>query len=240
MIEIIPAIAVMGNKVVKVAQGNFKNVVVYDDAPIDVAERFEDQGIKRILLIDLDGAKKGVIVNYTTLEMISRYTKLEVDFTGGVTNDGDIRLAFESGAKRIAVSRVAANSRDLFNQWIITYGREKIILSADSREGKITIGDWANTLEEDVLEMIGYYHERGIRFVKSTDLAMDGQMKGPALTFYKEILSKYPEIHLIANGGVRSSEDVKDLEEIGVKAVVIGRAMHEGLIDLKSLSNIMA
>ena len=154
MIEIIPAIAVMGNKVVKVAQGNFKKVKVYDQEPIDVAQSFQDQGFNRIFLIDLDGAKKGVIVNYTTIEMIARYTQLSIDFTGGVTNDGDIRLAFESGAQRIAASRIAANYRELFNQWIITYGLEKIILAADSRGGKVTTGDWVNTLEEDVMDMI--------------------------------------------------------------------------------------
>ncbi len=240
MIEIIPAIAVMNNKVVKVAQGNFKNVVTYEDAPIDVAQKFQDMGIKRILLIDLDGAKKGVIVNYTTLEMISRYTKLDIDFTGGVTNDGDIRLAFESGAKRIASSRIAANSRELFNQWIVTYGREKIILAADSRGGKITTGDWTATTELDVIDMIGQYQERGILYVKSTDLSKDGQMKGPAIDFYKEILEKHPDIKLIANGGVRSADDIRELEELGVHSVVIGKAMHENLIDLSQLSEIMA
>ncbi|MEQ8360487.1 MAG: 1-(5-phosphoribosyl)-5-[(5-phosphoribosylamino)methylideneamino] imidazole-4-carboxamide isomerase [Cytophagales bacterium] len=240
MIEIIPAIAVMNNKVVKVAQGNFENVVVYEDAPIDVAQKFQDAGIKRILLIDLDGAKKGVIVNYTTLEMISRYTKLTIDFTGGVTNDGDIRLAFESGAQRIAASRIAANYRELFNQWIITYGREKIILAADSRGGKITTGDWTSTTELDVIDMIGYYHERGILHVKSTDLSKDGQLKGPAVKFYKEILEKHPDVKLIASGGVRSAEDIRTLEKIGVSSVVIGKAMHENLIDLSELSEIMA
>lgn len=240
MIEIIPAIAIMNNKVVKVAQGNFKNVVVYDEAPIDVAERFQDLGIKRILLIDLDGAKKGVIVNYTTLEMISRYTKLNIDFTGGVTNDGDIRLAFESGAQRIAAARIAMNYKELFNQWIITYGREKIILAADSKGGKITTGDWTNTTEYDVEEMVGYYHDRGVKYVKSTDLSKDGQLKGPALEFYKSIIQKYPEVKLIASGGVRSVEDIKALEEIGVHSVVIGKAMHENIIDLKELSEIMA
>lgn len=236
MIEIIPAIAVMGNRVVRVAQGNFKNVTVYDDPPLAVAERFEDQGIKRILLIDLDGAKKGVIVNYTALEMIARYTKLNIDFTGGVTNDGDIRLAFESGAQRIASSSIAMKYRELFNQWIITYGREKIILAADSRGGKVTSGAWLNTSEDDVSDIIGYYHERGIRYVKSTDLTSDGQLKGPAVDFYKGILEKYPDIKLMASGGVRSADDIKKLDDLGVHSVVIGKAMHEGLIDFKELS----
>jgi phosphoribosylformimino-5-aminoimidazole carboxamide ribotide isomerase len=240
MIEIIPAIAVMGNKVVKVSQGNFKNVKVYDEAPLDVAERFQDMGIKRILLIDLDGAKKGVIVNYTTLEMISRYTKLNIDFTGGVTNDGDIRLAFESGAKRIAASRIAVNYKELFNQWIVTYGREKIILSADSREGKITTGDWSKSSEVDVMDMIRHYHDRGIRYVKSTDLSRHGQMQGAAIEFYKEIRQQFPEIRLIASGGVRSSNDIRALDDLGVHAVVIGKAMHEGLIKLDEISALMA
>lgn len=225
----------MGNKVVKVAQGNFKKVKVYDQEPIDVAQSFQDQGFNRIFLIDLDGAKKGVIVNYTTIEMIARYTKLTIDFTGGVTNDGDIRLAFESGAERIAASRIAANYRELFNQWIITYGPEKIILAADSRGGKVTTGDWVNTLEEDVLDVIGYYHERGIKYVKSTDLSKDGQLKGPALKFYQEIRKTYPDIQLMANGGVRSAEDIQALDAMGVNSVVIGKAMHEGLIDYEKL-----
>lgn len=240
MIEIIPAIAVMGNKVVKVAQGNFKNVKVYDEAPLDVAERFQDMGIKRILLIDLDGARKGVIVNYTTLEMISRYTKLNIDFTGGVTNDGDIRLAFESGAQRIAAARIAVNYKELFNQWIITYGREKIILSADSREGKITTGDWSKSSEVDVMDMIRHYHDRGIRYVKSTDLSKHGQMQGAATEFYKEIRQNFPEINVIASGGVRSVDDIRALDEIGVHSVVIGKAMHEGLIKMDEISALMA
>ncbi len=237
--EIIPAISLFEGNVVKVAQGNFSKVKVYEEQALDVALRFEEAGFKRILIIDLDGVKKGVIVNYTTIEMISSYTSLQVDFSGGVTNDGDIQLAFSSGAHRIAAGRIATNQPDLLNQWIITYGHEKIILSADSKEGMITIGDWGKTLEFHTVDFIRKFVDRGILYVKCTDLSSHGQAKGPAIDLFKKLKAEIPEMALIASGGVRNLADLEVLEELGVHSVVIGKALHEDLIPLSDLKRFL-
>jgi phosphoribosylformimino-5-aminoimidazole carboxamide ribotide isomerase len=233
--EIIPAISLFRGNVVKVAQGNFAEVKVYEEQALDIALKIEEAGFKRILLIDLDGVKKGVIVNYTTIEMISRYTGLQIDFSGGVTNDGDIQLAFGSGAHRIAAGRIATDQPDLLNQWIISYGSEKIILSADSKDGKITTGDWGNTLEYETVDFIRKFVDRGIKYVKCTDLSSHGQAKGPAVNLFKKLKEEIPEMSLMASGGVRSLSDLESLEELGVHSVVIGKALHEDLITLTDL-----
>ncbi len=221
--------------VVKVAQGNFSKVKVYEEQPLDIALRIEDAGFKRVLLIDLDGVKKGVIVNYTTIEMISRYTQLMIDFSGGVTNDGDIQLAFGSGATRIAAGRIALDQPDLLNQWIITFGRSKIILSADSKEGQIITGEWKKSLEIKTEDFIRRFVDRGIHLVKCTDYYSHGQAKGPAFPLYRELKEEIPEMSLIASGGVRNIKDIEELEKIGANSVIIGKALHEDLIPMKDL-----
>ena len=233
--EIIPAIGIFQGNVVKIAQGNFSNVKVYEEQALDVALRIEEAGFSRVLLLDLDGVKKGVIVNWTIVEMISRYTSLKIDFSGGVTNDGDIQLAFGSGATRISAGRVAAIQPELLNQWIITYGPEKIILSADSRDGKVTTGEWKNTLDTDTPDFIRKFVDRGIHLVKCTDIASHGQAQGPALDFYRELIAAVPDMSLIASGGVRNMKDLENLEEIGAHSVIIGKALHEDLIPMEDL-----
>jgi phosphoribosylformimino-5-aminoimidazole carboxamide ribotide isomerase len=235
MIQIIPSIAIYQGKCVKVPPGDFEHPVVYGDSPIEVAQTLEDHGIKRVHLIDLDGAKQGGVVNYNALKMMTGYTDLSIDFSGGIQTDSDVRLAFESGAKFITSATIAAKERTFFAGWLVTYGRERVVLAADSKKGKIVTGGWMRETEIDLMELIGYYYERGIKYVKCTDVNRDGTLEGPAIELYKQILQEYPELCLLASGGVRSVADIDKLAEIGVYGVLFGKAYYEGKIDLKDL-----
>ena len=235
MIEIIPSISIYQGKCVKVAPGKFENPVVYGNDPLEVAQEFKDQGITRISIIDLDGAKQGEAVNYNILEMIARYTDLQIDFSGGINSEDDIRTAFESGAAHVAASTIAAQKPDFFASWLVTYGNEKIILVADGIGGKIVTGGWQNKTEIDLIEHIEYFYERGIKYVKVTDVAKDGEMGGPSIDLYKTIIQKFPRIRLLASGGVSSIDDILQLQEIGVFGVMFGRAYYEKKIILSDL-----
>jgi phosphoribosylformimino-5-aminoimidazole carboxamide ribotide isomerase len=235
MIQIIPSISIYNGKCVKVPPGDFEHAVVYGDSPLDVAQTFEDHGIRRIHLIDLDGAKKGRVVNYNILQMIAGYTNLDIDFSGGIHTDSDVRTAFECGAKYITAASVAATERGFFSSWLISYGRERIVMAADARAGKIITGGWRQKTDIDLMELVGYYYERGIKYVKCTDVGRDGQLQGPATDLYEQILAAYPDICLLASGGVRSVEDIRKLDEMGVYGVMFGKAYYEGQIDLDDL-----
>jgi phosphoribosylformimino-5-aminoimidazole carboxamide ribotide isomerase len=235
MIQIIPSISIFNGKCVKVPPGDFEHPIEYGDSPLDVAQTFADHGIERLHLIDLDGARKGKVVNYEILQMIAAYTDLHVDFAGGIQTDSDIRTAFVCGAKFVTSASVAATERAFFASWLISYGRERIVLAADTKNGKIITGGWQRNTDIDLMELIDYYYERGIKYVKCTDVSLDGQLQGPAIPLYKQILAKYPDIKLLASGGVRSVADIEKLAEIGVYGVMFGKAYYEGLINLKDL-----
>jgi phosphoribosylformimino-5-aminoimidazole carboxamide ribotide isomerase len=239
MIQIIPSITLYKGKCVKMAPGDFENAEVFDVDPIGLAQSFEDHGIKRIQLIDLDGAKRGRVVNHNILRMIAHYTNLAVDFSGGIFTDSDVRIAFENGAKFITADSVAANERNFFASWVVSYGREKIVLSADARDGKIVTHGWQKNTNIDLMEFLGYYVERGIKYVKCTDLGSVGKMQGPAFGLYKTILETYPDIYLLASGGVRSMDDIMKLEEMGVQGVMFSTAYYQGKIDLKDLEKLI-
>ncbi len=235
MIQLIPSISIYNGKCVKVPPGDFEHAVFYGESPIEVAQTFEDHGIKRVHLIDLDGARKGRVVNYDILRMITGYTDLAVDFAGGVQTDSDIRTAFEYGAKTIISASIAVKERRFFTAWLVSYGREHIILAADARKGSILTDGWQRDTGVDIMELIGYYYERGVKYVKCTDVERDGRQQGPAFELYKQILMDFPDISLIASGGVSSVEDIDKLAEMGVYAVMFGKAYYEGNIDLKDL-----
>jgi len=235
MIQIIPSISLYQGKCVKVPPGDFENPIIYGDSPMEVAQLFEDYGIRRIHLIDLDGAKKGSVVNYSVLRMIAGYTNLAVDFTGGIHSDEDVQLSFQSGASYIAAASVAATNRELFSAWMRTYGRDRIVLTADAIEGKIVTDGWRRSTTIDLFELIAWYYERGIKYVKCTDVGRDGTMEGPAIELYKQILSDFPDICLIASGGVRSVADIDSLAVAGVYGVIFGKAYYEGKIRLEDL-----
>ncbi|MCE7994065.1 MAG: 1-(5-phosphoribosyl)-5-[(5-phosphoribosylamino)methylideneamino] imidazole-4-carboxamide isomerase [Roseivirga sp.] len=239
MIQIIPSISIINGKVTRLKQGDYKSETVYKDSPVDVARRFEEVGIKKIHIVDLDGSFKGSPVNYHVLEAIAGYTNLDIDFSGGISTDGDISKAYEYGAKSITASSVAINNKKLFASWLVSYGREKITLGADALDGKISIRGWQKSTNIDLLSHIDYYYMRGVKYVKSTDIAKDGIQEGPNFDMYKQIIEKFKGINLMASGGVRSVDDIKRLDEIGVSAVMFGRAYYEGNLTLNDLKTLL-
>jgi phosphoribosylformimino-5-aminoimidazole carboxamide ribotide isomerase len=230
MIQIIPAISVVGLKVARVNHCDLDDLTYYEESPLDMAIRMEEHGIKRVHLIDLKGAQKGRLVSTEVLEMIKGYTELTVDFGGGMTDDDDVRLAFEHGASTIHAATIAVKDRDMFSSWIISYGRNKIILSADSIEGKISTRGWGKNTDVDLMELIEYYHHHGIMYVKCTDIVRDGQLAGPSFDLYKKILNKFPDLKLIASGGIQSVDDIDKLQDLGVYGVIFAKAFYEGKI----------
>ena len=235
MIRIIPSISIYQGKCVKVPPGNFDHPVVYGDSPMEVAQIFEEHGIRRVHLVDLDGAKKGSVVNYGMVRMISGYTNLAVDFTGGVKTEEDARLSFLNGALSIAAASVAVNNREQFLSWMKKYGYERIVLTADIHKGKVVTDGWQCRTNIDLFELIGYYYERGIKYVKCTDVGRDGTMEGPSIKLYKQILADFPGICLMASGGVRSVADIEKLAVAGAYGVIFGKAYYEGKIRLEDL-----
>lgn len=240
MIQIIPSISIINGKVTRLKQGDYSNETVYKDSPVDVARRFEEVGIKKIHIVDLDGARKGSPVNYHVLEAIAGYTDLKIDYSGGISTDGDISKSYEYGATSITASSVAINNKKLFASWLVSYGREKITLGADALDGKITIKGWQKATDIDLFEHLDYFYMRGVKYVKSTDVSKDGIQEGPNFDMYKEIIGKFPGINIIASGGVRSVDDIKQLNDIGVKGVIFGRAYYEGNLTLNDLKPLLA
>jgi phosphoribosylformimino-5-aminoimidazole carboxamide ribotide isomerase len=240
MIKVIPAITIQGGKIVKSLQGDIDQIKVYDKNPLDLAMELENNGFKRLHLIDLDGATQRKVVNYKILEMITKYTKLEVDFTGGITTDGDVRTVFEFGAKYITTASVPVHEAEKFKSWLITYGGNKIILAADSKDGMVFTSGWKKQTGIELDKHLDYWHERGVRYVKATEIARDGSMLGPNFDLYKNIRTKFPDLKLLASGGVRSVEDIEKLDELGVYAVILSRSIYEGSIKLEELQKFNA
>jgi len=234
--EIVPAIDLIDGKCVRLSQGDYGRRKVYSDSPLEVAKSFEAAGIRRLHLVDLDGAKAQHIVHHRILEQITSHTSLIVDFGGGLKTDEDLRIAFESGAQMVTGGSIAVKSPEAFENWINTYGPERIILGADVSEGKIAVSGWTERSELDLWSFLENYVQKGINKVICTDISRDGMLRGPALELYTQILAKYPELHLIASGGVSSLKDLDDLKAAGLPAAILGKAIYEGRIQLKYLS----
>ena len=235
MIEIIPAIDIIDGKCVRLSQGDYNEKKVYNENPLEVAKMFEDAGIKRLHLVDLDGAKAKYIVNNKVLEVICAQTSLIVDFGGGIQSSKDIDIAFSSGANMITAGSIAAKQPDLFTEWLKEYGADKIILGADCKKRKIAISGWEESIDTDVVTFINSYANKGVKKVVCTDISKDGMLKGPSIDLYKEIVSKIQNIYLIASGGVSSVQDILDLEKAGIPAVILGKAIYENKISLNDL-----
>ena len=229
-IELIPAIDIIGGKCVRLTKGDYATKTVYSDSPADVAETFERMGIRRLHVVDLDGARSKHVVNLDTLKEITRRTRLTVDFGGGIKSDADIEKAFACGAAMVTAGSVAVTRRDLTEKWLDRFGADRIILGADVRNGKISINGWQEDTEEDIVSFLQYYISRGIRNILCTDISKDGTMQGPTFTLYEKILNTFPGINLIASGGISGMDDIKQLERIGVPSVVVGKAIYEGKI----------
>ena len=235
MIKIIPAIDLIDGKCVRLVQGDFNQQKNYSDHPIAIAKEFEQAGIKLLHLVDLDGARQKKIINQKVLEQISNETSLQIDFGGGLQSDQDVEIAFNCGAYQITGGSIAVKNPDLFESWIKKYGADKIILGADARDEKIAVSGWQEITEISVYQFIKDYISKGINYVFSTDVSKDGLMQGPSFDLYKKIQKLFPDIKLIASGGVTTIQDIEKLNDMGVYGAIIGKAFYEGKIKLKEL-----
>ena len=234
MIELIPAIDIIDGKCVRLTKGDYDTKTVYGN-PVEMARMLEDKGFSRLHIVDLDGAKSRHIVNVEALKGITSQTKLTVDFGGGIKTDDDINKAFDNGAAMVTIGSVAISAPDLFDGWLEKYGTEKIILGADVRNGKISINGWKEDSDTDLLPFLARYVEHGVKTVLCTEISRDGMLGGTAVELYSQIMAAYPTLHLIASGGVSKAEDIHELNRRGIPAVVFGKSIYEGRIDLDEL-----
>jgi len=237
MIEIIPAIDVIDGKCVRLSQGDYDQKKVYNEDPLEVAKQFEGHGLRRLHLVDLDGAKANRIINYRVLERIASRTSLIIDFGGGLKSDDDLRIAFDSGAKMVTGGSIAIKNPDIFKSWIDKFGGNSIILGADCRDNRIAINGWMENTEEDIFSFIESWRKQGILKVICTDISKDGMLEGTNIELYRKIREQDAEIYLIASGGISCIEDIDRLEEARITGVIIGKAIYEGKINLKELVN---
>ena len=235
MIELIPAIDIINGQCVRLTKGDYDQKTVYRDSPAEVAKEFEQLGFKRLHVVDLDGAKSKHIVNSPVLSRITTETQLTVDFGGGIKTDEDIEKAFAAGASMVTVGSIAVTQPELFMGWLAKYGADRMILGADVRNGKISINGWKEDSTEDLLPFLKKYIEAGVKTVLCTEISKDGTLQGPAIELYKEVMAAYPQLHLIASGGVSCIDDIRALDAAGIPAVVFGKAIYEGRIDLREL-----
>lgn len=239
MIELIPAIDIIDGKCVRLSQGDYGSKKIYNENPIEVAKEFEANGIRRLHVVDLDGAISHHVVNYRTLEQIATRTSLIIDFGGGIKSDEDLVLAFENGAQMITGGSIAVKNPELFCKWLEQYGSEKIILGADVKDRMIAVNGWKDESTKELFPFLQEYVHKGVQKVICTDIACDGMLQGPAIDLYKEMLTVHPDLYLIASGGVSCIDDIKALHEAGVPAVIFGKALYEGRITMKELYDLM-
>ncbi|WP_373732912.1 1-(5-phosphoribosyl)-5-[(5-phosphoribosylamino)methylideneamino]imidazole-4-carboxamide isomerase [Bacteroides heparinolyticus] len=239
MIELIPAIDIIDGKCVRLSQGDYESKKVYNENPVEVAKELEAHGIRRLHVVDLDGAASHHVVNYRTLEQIAVSTSLIIDFGGGIKSDEDLRIAFENGATMVTGGSVAVKNPELFCGWLQAYGPEKIILGADVKDRKIAVNGWKDESACELFPFLKEYVEKGVRKVICTDISCDGMLQGPSTTLYRKVLEQYPGLFLIASGGVSCADDIRELEVAGVPAVIFGKALYEGRITLKDLEDFL-
>ena len=244
-IHIIPSISILNNRITRLKQGSFEHEQVYDESPVDLAKKFEDHGITKLQLVDLDGTQRGKPVNYAMLEAIAGHTNLEIDFAGGINTDGDVNKAFEYGAQKITAATVAARNPQEFASWIVSYGRGKIALGADAisdtPEGRhVAIQGWQKDSHIDLFEHVEYFYTRSLKYLKTSDISKEGVVEGPSFNLYCDLIERFPGIKLIASGGVHRTEDIERLQEIGVYGVAFGRAYYDGMITMKEIEHFCA
>lgn len=235
MIELIPAIDLIDGKCVRLTKGDYNTKKVYAEDPIAMAQYFEQMGFSRLHVVDLDGAKSKHVVNIDTLRNITSKTCLKVDFGGGVKTDEDLEKAFEAGASMVTAGSIAITHPELYLQWLSIYGAEHLILGADVRNGRVSINGWMEDSDVELPDFLCQFMDAGTKNVLCTEISRDGMLQGPATELYKSVLAAHPNCHLIASGGVSSLRDIELLEEAGIPAVVFGKAIYEGKIDLKAL-----
>ncbi len=238
MIELIPAIDLIDGKCVRLTKGDYNQKKIYNENPVEIAKGFEEMGFQRLHVVDLDGARSKHIVNVDVLRAITTETHLTVDFGGGIKSEDDIEKAFANGAAMVTIGSIAVTQPELFLKWLDQYGADKLILGADVKNGMISINGWKEDSAEQLLPFLKKYIDHGVKNVLCTEISKDGTLQGPALSLYREIMAAYPQLHLIASGGVSSNEDIIALEQAGIPAVVFGKAFYEGRINIPELLTI--
>lgn len=234
--DIIPAIDLIDGKCVRLTQGDYDMKTIYNENPLEVAKQFEDIGIKRLHLVDLDGAKKGEIVNIKVLETIASNTGLNIDFGGGIKSEQSLEAVFNAGANLATIGSLAVKEPEVFFSWIEKYGAGKIMLGADVSQNKIAIGGWLKTTDIDVIDFIKINFHKGIKNVFCTDISKDGMLQGPSLDLYMKIMKEIPELKIIASGGVSNMKDIVALQKIGCGGAIVGKAIYEGRITLDEIN----
>ncbi|MGD2035002.1 MAG: 1-(5-phosphoribosyl)-5-[(5-phosphoribosylamino)methylideneamino]imidazole-4-carboxamide isomerase [Bacteroidales bacterium] len=235
MLAIIPAIDLIEGKCVRLSRGDYDRKKVYNENPLEVAKSFEDHGLNRLHLVDLDGAKEKHVVNWKVLEKIASKTELTIDFGGGIKSEKDIDIVFNSGAEMATIGSIAVKNKNLFYDWLMKYGAERLILGADVKDRKIAVAGWFETTDTDLLEFLKEYLDNGVKQVLCTDISKDGMLEGTSLELYKELIQRFPEMELIASGGITHMDELYLLDEMNVSGAVIGKAIYEGKIKLKDL-----
>jgi phosphoribosylformimino-5-aminoimidazole carboxamide ribotide isomerase len=228
--QIIPAIDIIEGKCVRLTQGDYAQKKVYNENPLEVAKAFENTGLQRLHLVDLDGAKAGEIKNIKVLELIAEKTSLIIDFGGGIKKEKDVNMVLNAGAALVTVGSIAVKDETTFVSWLQHFGAEKFLLGADVKNEKIAINGWLETTEILVYDFIEKYIKHGVQQIFCTDVSKDGKMQGPSIDLYKKIIAKFPGLHFIASGGVSNINDLEELKNIGCKAAIVGKAIYEGTI----------
>jgi phosphoribosylformimino-5-aminoimidazole carboxamide ribotide isomerase len=233
--DIIPAIDIIEGKCVRLTEGDYAQKTIYNERPLEVAKAFEDAGIQRLHLVDLDGAKAGKVTNWKVLEDIAAGTNLIIDFGGGIKSDEDLLIVLNSGAKMATIGSLAVKQPAIFEAWLTKYGKERFLLGADVKGEKIAIGGWLETTEENIFDFIKANIQKGVQQLFCTDISKDGKLEGPSIELYTKIIHQFPELYFIASGGVSAMEDIHALRAIGCKGVIVGKAIYEGRIKLNEL-----
>ena len=236
MIELVPAIDILDGKCVRLTKGDYARQTTYNDNPVEVARTFERMGFTRLHVVDLDGARSRHIVNVEALRAIAENTRLIIDFGGGIKSDDDLEQAFAAGARMVTVGSIAVSEPDLFMKWLDRYGAERFILGADVRDGRIAVNGWKEDSQEELIPFLRRYVERGVRNVLCTDISKDGMLEGPAIDLYRSVMDAFPQLHLIASGGVSSNDDIARLDKAGIPSVVFGKAFYEGRLAFESMA----
>ena len=236
--RIIPAIDIIDGKCVRLEQGDYSKISLYHKEPLEVAKKFEDAGLERLHLVDLDGARTGSVKNWKVLEKIAGKTSLSIDFGGGIKAEEDVEIVFDSGAALASVGSVAVRNETEFVRWLLRYGADRFLLGADVKREKITISGWQEETKIWIYDFVQKYLDHGIKEIFCTDVAKDGKLEGPAIELYKNIIMKFPKLYLIASGGVSSVKDLEELGEIGCKGAIVGKAIYEDRISLDDLKKL--
>lgn len=235
MITIIPAIDIINGKCVRLTKGDYSLIKNYNDSPVDTAKSFENAGITRLHLVDLDGAKEKRIIHWKIIEEISTSTNLKIDFGGGIRTENDLNTAFNSGADQVTVGSIAVTNRELVKLWLKKFGGDKIILGADVKNGNIAINAWQDESKIDINSFINSYTEGGIKNVICTDVEKDGVLKGPSFELYENLKNNFHDLQIIASGGISNADDIEKLNNKNIYGVIIGKALYEKRIELKQL-----